>query len=128
MRARVLAFGTFDGLHPGHRQFLKDAAALGSTLIVAVARDAHVRTLKQKEPKHPEAQRLAAVRDVDVVREARLSDETLGSFEILTRTAPDIIAIGHDQDALEESLLDWMRAHGSSIPITRMPHYDLPKT
>lgn len=36
---RVMVFGVFDGLHPGHRAFLRQARKKGDKLIVVVARD-----------------------------------------------------------------------------------------
>lgn len=113
----VLAFGTFDVFHPGHDYFLRQSAKLGSRLVVGVARDTHVRTLKHKEPRQDEQTRLAVVRAFEPVSEADLSDETLGSYDVIRRVRPDIVAIGHDQFALRDDLLRWMREQGLSIPV-----------
>lgn len=118
----VLAFGTFDRLHPGHRVFLARAAALGDRLVVAVARDAHVRLLKNKEPVQSEETRRAAVEEVDDVDEAVLSDEELGTYAVLDRVRPDVIALGYDQAGLEADLRRHMDARGISIPLSRIAH------
>lgn len=111
MTGRVLVFGTFDGLHEGHLFFLQKAKECGDTLIVAVARDAHVRQLKQKKPLQNEKQRLADVRHLEIVDEAWLSDPILGSFEIIERVSPDGIVLGYDQHELEKALLTFFHDH-----------------
>ncbi len=39
MNKKVMAFGSFDFLHPGHVHYLTRASKLGSYLIVVVARE-----------------------------------------------------------------------------------------
>ena len=58
---KVMAFGTFDGLHPGHLNFLKQARRLGDSLVVVVARDANVRKIKGRFPRLGEGERLRKV-------------------------------------------------------------------
>lgn len=118
----VLAFGTFDRLHPGHRVFLDRAAALGDRLVVAVARDAHVRELKHKEPRQREEERRAAVAAVNGVAEAVLSDEQLGSYAVLDTVRPDVIALGYDQFGLEADLKRHFAERGMDIPLVRIAH------
>jgi cytidyltransferase-like protein len=55
---RVMAFGTFDLFHPGHKHYLDTALALGDELIVIVARDSRVLTVKLRSPIHTELTRL----------------------------------------------------------------------
>ncbi len=121
---RVLVFGTFDGLHPGHLYFLRMAKTFGDYLVVAVARDQHVRELKGREPLHPETQRQEAVRGLGYVDQVVLSDEVLGSFEIMTSIQPDMILLGHDQEALRLALEQWMKTCDLSIPIEQISEYD----
>ncbi len=116
---RVLAFGTFDLFHPGHEFFLAQAAALGE-LHVAVARDAHVLALKGRAPQRGEAQRLATVRRVPNVAEARLSDETLGSYAVVDAVRPDVIALGFDQAGLAADLARWMEETGRPVRVAVM--------
>ncbi len=117
---RVLVFGTFDGLHTGHHFILRQAKVRGTELVVAVARDKHVQELKNKTPQHRERVRLEAIQKLPFVDEALLSDETLGSFEIINTVHPDLIVLGHDQIALEESLRAWMAKQNRYLPIQRM--------
>ena len=92
---RVLVFGTFDGLHPGHR-FLLDAAAKRGVLHVVIARDANVERIKGRAPSQRETERQAALQaayaDADVV----LGDPQ--DFLAPVRAiAPDLILLGYDQ-------------------------------
>ncbi|MBI4438044.1 adenylyltransferase/cytidyltransferase family protein [Candidatus Uhrbacteria bacterium] len=121
MRAkRVLVFGTFDGLHPGHLFFLRSAKAQGDTLVVGVARDLHVQELKGKRPSRSEDKRLAAVQALAFVEAARLCDAQLGTYTILEEMKPDLIVLGHDQQTLEKDLLNWMSRAQQYFPMSRI--------
>ncbi|MBI5793676.1 adenylyltransferase/cytidyltransferase family protein [Candidatus Uhrbacteria bacterium] len=117
---RVLVFGTFDGLHAGHLFFLRSAKAKGTHLIVAVARDAHIKTLKDKRPILSEQKRLEAVKLLKIVDEAYLCDAELGSYRILESAKPDLIVFGHDQQNLERDLVRFMSEHEQYLPLSRM--------
>ncbi|MFH1404853.1 MAG: adenylyltransferase/cytidyltransferase family protein, partial [Patescibacteria group bacterium] len=104
MNKTVLAFGTFDNLHKGHEFFLKQAAELGDRLVVGVARDEHVLKLKGKSPEQGEQDRLNRVSKLDYVSEAVMCDNELGSYEILKKVNPDVVAVGHDQNELRQDL------------------------
>lgn len=119
----VLAFGTFDAFHMGHDFLLTNARAAGDRLVVAVARDAHVRTLKGHDPVQSEQERLERVRRHPAVDEARLCDKALGSYEILEHVRPDVIAIGFDQSALRDDISRWMAAHGVDIQLKTIGTY-----
>ncbi|MHA1679090.1 MAG: adenylyltransferase/cytidyltransferase family protein, partial [Promethearchaeota archaeon] len=55
---KVLCFGTFDILHPGHVSFLKQARKYGNYLVVVVARDENVKKIKGKYPLDNELKRI----------------------------------------------------------------------
>lgn len=95
MPKRVLVFGTFDLLHPGHLWFLNEARKYGNELLVVVARDARVRGHKQK-PVFNQNERLALVRSLKPVDHAVLGDLP-GRWEIIKKLKPDIICLGYDQ-------------------------------
>ncbi len=126
MAGVVLAFGTFDTFHPGHEYFLRQARRLGTRLVVAVARDEHVRTLKKKEPKRPEGERLETVRGLPYVDEAVLSDPELGRYRVIDEQRPDVIALGHDQSALEGDLRRWLSQNGRLIELVKIGKYEPP--
>jgi FAD synthetase len=99
----VLVFGVFDLLHPGHGYFLKTAAKKGS-LIVVVARDKAVFTLKGRKPDHSEKKRLTAVRAVSCVARAVLGDSVQGKYSAIKKYKPDIVCLGYDQIGLGKDI------------------------
>lgn len=101
---KVMAFGTFDGLHEGHRAFLKEARACGDHLTVVVARDHIVSALKGRFPKIDFRRRCKALMQQEGVDGVVGSDPDLGSWRVLQDCKPDVIAIGYDQTRLKESL------------------------
>ena len=54
---RVVATGTFDGIHKGHEFFLSEAKKLGDWLGVVIARDATVKQVKGRTPIRNQKQR-----------------------------------------------------------------------
>lgn len=126
MNKRVLIFGTFDGFHAGHQFVVEEAAKKGSELVAAVARDAHVRILKNKEPRNNEQTRLARVLEHPNIFRAILSDAELGSYHILDEVQPDLIALGYDQTVLRDDIERWMREHDREIPIDTLEHFEKP--
>lgn len=124
MSKRVLIFGTFDGFHAGHQFVVEEAAKKGSELVAAVARDAHVRQLKNKESRNNEQARLARILGHPQVFRALLSDAELGSYHILDEVQPDLIVFGFDQLALREDLEHWMNEYHRQIPTEMLPHYE----
>lgn len=120
MRKKVLVFGTFDGIHTGHEFFLRSAKSRGTDLIVGVARDTHVVTLKGHKPRSPENKRLENIQRLPYVDQTFLCDETLNTFESVEKHEPDMIVLGHDQVELEKTLISWMSQKGFYIPIVRI--------
>ena len=113
----VLVFGTFDVVHPGHRYFLQQARKRGDRLLASIARDAFVTRFKGKRPVHDENERLKHVLDTGLVDEASLSDEETGTYSVIERVKPDVICLGHDQEALRTNLLAWLEARGIRVAV-----------
>ena len=112
MIKKVLVFGTFDGLHEGHKSFLKQAAQFGQVTVV-VGRDSTVEKTKGRLPKFNESDRLKAIEDSGLVTTARLGNEAppgekLNPYKVIEEIKPDIICLGYDQthfvDKLEAKL------------------------
>jgi FAD synthetase len=92
---RVLVFGTFDGLHPGHRFVLDEAAKRGDVSVV-VARDANVERIKGYLPQYPENQRVELLKEAYPDMHILLGDPS--DFLAPVRgIEPDLILLGYDQ-------------------------------
>lgn len=77
-------------------------------LTVAVAPDSHVRELKFKDPRYTSAKRIQFVKDEHLADEVILGDAEIGSWKILKRVKPNIIALGYDQDELRANLEEYL--------------------
>lgn len=95
---RIMVFGTFDILHPGHLHFFKQARALAKNpyLIVSIARDVNVKRIKGKPPLHNERQRAALVKYSGLADAVVLGDVT-GYMQHIKKARPHVIALGYDQ-------------------------------
>jgi FAD synthetase len=118
---RVLVFGTFDHLHPGHLDFFSQAKKLGDYLFVAVARDKNVEKAKGSLPKYNENQRLEAVQKESVVDEAQLASMNMDYLTTIRETEADIIALGYDQRFDENQLLTELQTSGlGQVTVVRL--------
>ena len=126
-KTRILIFGTFDMIHPGHQHLFKQALGLatkGTTpyLIVSLARDKNVQRIKDHLPKRTEQQRLKAVSrvaEVDRVVLGAMGDHV----PPIVRLKPDVIALGYDQSAYVRGLRRALKAKGIQPKIVRLkPH------
>ena len=104
MKKKVMVFGTFDGLHDGHKAFLKEAKKYGDYLIAVVPSDNIVERLKGIPPKLTLSKRIKHLGNVDNVDSVIVGDDELGSWKVLQKHRPDIIALGHDQNLIKEDL------------------------
>lgn len=99
-----VVFGVFDGLHEGHKYFLNEALGNVETLIVVVAPDSAVRTLKGKQPTHTLEERIQAVRALNSSFTAMSGDEAKGEWSVIHSEKPDMVFLGHDQQDVAEEL------------------------
>lgn len=120
MASRALVFGTFDEFHAGHLFFLRTAKSFADELIVVIARDEHVRKLKHHEPTMSESDRLDLVQRLSFVDQVVLSDDTLGSFEVMEHWKPDVVIVGYDQNELADALNEWGAKKNVHIRIKRL--------
>ena len=118
----VLAFGTFDYLHPGHCNFFQQAKKLGR-LIVIVARDKNVKKIKNLRPHKNERSRLATVAIDPNVCKALLGDQT-DFLKPILKIKPDIIVLGFDQKTFSiPSLQTKLKKHNLMPKIIRLKSY-----
>ena len=94
---RVVVFGVFDLLHPGHLYFLKEARKYGDHLTVVVTRDARVIHEKKHKSLFSERERLEIISALKHVDKAVLGDR-VGEWRVLKKLQPDTVCVGYDQN------------------------------
>lgn len=108
---KVLIFGTFDGIHDGHRKYFSQAREHGDYLSAVVARDETVRQIKGRLPKYDERQRIK-----DLAKEEMIDHVVLGltgdKYEIVRLQKPDVICLGYDQRNFTDGLREELDRHG----------------
>ena len=126
-RKIILASGVFDLLHLGHVKYLEEAKKAGgrnAELIVIVARDSTVKKRKGKKPIISENQRRALVESLKIVDEALLGYEEFDTGKVIERINPDIIAIGYDQDGMEQTVKNYVKEKGLKIKVVKISKFE----
>lgn len=119
---RIMIFGTFDMIHPGHEDMFRQARELASDphLIVSVARDSVAARLRKNRLQNDERARLRALEAHSSIDKAILGNED-GYVPHIAQEAPDIIALGYDQEGeYVENLKEELAAVGLSPRIIRL--------
>lgn len=78
-------------------------------MIVAVAQDHIVEYLKGRLPDKNLARRIDDLRKEHAVDEVALGDAELGTYEVVKKNRPDVIALGYDQTTLKKDLESWLK-------------------
>lgn len=121
---RVLIFGVFDGLHPGHKFFLRQTREYGDELIVVAARDKTVWNLKRKKPFSAERERLKHLEGAKEVSRAVLGDLKLGNYLAVKKFRPRVICFGYDQNKLRLDLQKWLKRNKiTEVKLVRIKPY-----
>ena len=120
---KVLIFGTFDILHPGHVFFINKAKALGNIIIASVARDKFVKKIKKKLPVNNEDSRKKLLMDKKLVDKAYLSDEIPGTYTIIEKERPEVVCVGYDQNKLYNNLLLWLKKNKLNIKVIQIESF-----
>ena len=119
----VLAFGSFDFLHPGHLLYLERAKRFGTKLIVVVARDESIRMFKKKKPFFNQSDRIKMVGSLRMVDKAVLGNK-LGKpsdrYLILKKYKPDVVVFGYDQRVNVGSVKIWLKKNGIDAKVVRI--------
>lgn len=104
-KKKVIAFGVFDHLHPGHKYFLKQAKKLGDYLTVVVARDHTVIRMKRLTPSYSEKERMKKVKGLEVADQVIIGRHDFKKkYDIILKLRPDVIALGYDQEFFVKNL------------------------
>jgi cytidyltransferase-like protein len=125
----VLAGGVYDILHLGHLAVLTEAKTHGDALVVVVATDVTVETLKGRRPVFPEEDRRALVESLKPVDAAILGyeDVGMGYEQVIDEVKPDVIALGYDQDTLARTVAELVKRKGLKIETVRLSKFDKEK-
>ncbi len=119
----VMAFGTFDYFHAGHVDCLRQAKALGDSLIVVIARDETVKKVKGQAPSFNEKKRLRDVANCPYVDKAVLGS-TEDKYAVIKKYHPNILALGYDQYAFTYGLTQFFIKEKLNIEIERLKAFE----
>lgn len=92
---RILLFGTFDRLHPGHRFVIDEAVKRGDVSVV-VGRDRNVESFKGRTPMQPQEERMRALQEAYPQATIILGEE-IDFLAPVRSVQPDLILLGYDQ-------------------------------
>lgn len=106
-----MVFGAFDGLHPGHLDFFKQAKKFGDYLIVSVGRDKNVEKIKGKKPLFNEDERFELISNLKIV-DRPVMGAAHDYFIQVKQHEPDVICLGYDQWATEKFVIENLRRVG----------------
>jgi len=125
----VLVGGVYDVLHLGHLAVLAEAKTHGDVLVVVVATDVTVETLKGRRPVFPEEDRRALVDSLKPVDAAILGyeDVGMGYEQVIEDVKPNVIALGYDQDSLARTITEIVKKKNLKIAIVRLSKFDKEK-
>jgi len=93
---RVMGFGTFDAVHPGHLFYLSELKKLGGELTVVIARDSNVERIKGKAPHFNERERRAVIAMTGFADKVVLGHEE-DFHKVLHDHKPHVLGFGYDQ-------------------------------
>ncbi len=119
---RVMISGTFDIIHPGHLNFVRQAKKHGGEVIAVVARDVNVKKNKGKKPKFSEMKRLVKVSLIPGVSLAILGDKK-DPYKVLDEYRPDVICLGYDQKYFVKDLRKELKKRKLKTKIRRLKAY-----
>ncbi|MFW9930623.1 MAG: diphthine synthase, partial [Candidatus Thorarchaeota archaeon] len=124
-KKKIVVTGSFDIIHPGHLQFLREAKNqfINSELIVVVARDSSIRELKSHDPVIKEDTRLELVQSLKCVDKAILGNEGPDKIKIIEDLKPDLIVLGYDQWISVEKLETELKKRNLVSKVIRLPKY-----
>ena len=117
-----MIFGTFDLLHAGHENLIRQARELGDKVIAIIARDKTVKNIKGHLPDANEKNRLENLKKTGWVDEIYLGD-LKDKTKYIKQIKPHTIALGYDQFAFTYNLERLIIEHRLNTRIVRLTPY-----
>ena len=118
---KVMLFGTFNEIHPGHLNLFRQASKFGDKLIVVLARAETVKRLKNYHPL-AEAEREEELLKIPYVNKVILGD-FVDRFKAIKDEKPDVICLGYDQSFFVDELEAFIEDNALDIIIIRLDPY-----
>ena len=119
---KVLAFGTFSLIHPGHLEYLKQARELGDHLTVIITTDKNVEKEKGRKPALTQDERLKVLSSLQTVDEAIIGSDN-DFFQPIKQIKPSVIALGYDGRCDEQELEQNLKKQGLNTKVVRLPKH-----
>jgi FAD synthetase len=117
---KVMVFGTFDLVHPGHEYFLSEARRHGDELVVVIARDDTVRQVKGRKPVFNEYMRAREIERLPMTDKVVLGEHA-DRMAVIRSEAPHVVCLGYDQKAFVDLLEDLRASDELAFEIVRLP-------
>jgi FAD synthetase len=89
-----------------------------------IARDSTVEQTKHRKPVVPENQRRALVESLKVVDLAVLGLENFDVGNVIENIKPDLIALGYDQDDMEQRVNQYIKSKNANIKIVKVGKFE----
>ena len=111
----VLLFGSFDGIHPGHEYLINKANTYGSNIIVVVAQDSVIKSMKKQPPVYSLEDRMRDLGRKFPKITVVAGDSEEGVWSAIKKYTPGTIIVGYDQKGLKEALEDIQKIYNFTI-------------
>jgi len=106
---KVMVFGTFDGIHQGHRSVFRQAKKYGDYLLVIAAQDLIIEKLKGRAPQFSLKERILFLKKEANIDEVMPGNKKIGEWTIVKKYKPDVVAFGYDQMAMKNDFKEKLR-------------------
>ena len=100
----ILLFGSFDGLHPGHRHLLEEVQKKGGSMAIVVAQDDIIFKIKGRLPKYKLSERVKHLKDLFPQAIITPGDVKQETWSAIKKYRPRIVMVGYDQNSLKNAL------------------------
>ena len=121
---KVMIFGTFDGVHDGHRALFAQAAEHGDWIMAVVARDETVKSVKGRVPRYDECDRMAELLQINVLDDIIMGSLNEKKCNVVLEHKPDVVMIGYDQEHFIDELYELVDEDEHDFVIVRAKSFE----